>query len=127
MGKVLAHDVHVTDDGYNVVVLPAGSKVPKKFADLVTNPKAYVEEIVDLDEPETATAAVVGYDKLKGPQLKALLKERELPQTGTNPEMIARLTAYDAEAAEAAADDEGDDDASSDDGDESDTDTDTEN
>jgi hypothetical protein len=113
MGKVLAHDVHVTGDDHQVVVLAAGTKVPKKFASLVTNPKAFIEEVVDEEEQIVLETTTASYDTLTGPQLKALLKERELPQTGKNADMVERLKADDVERAEAAAeDDETEDDQS---------------
>lgn len=55
MARVLAHDVHVTDEDLEVTVLPAGSVVPRKFKKFVTNPKAYVDAEAPTeadDEPE---------------------------------------------------------------------------
>ena len=113
MARVLARDVHVTGEDNQVVILKAGDKVPKKFADYVTNPKAYVE-VVEVtgsgDDGSSTPDGAAGYDGLKGPQLKKLLKDRELPQSGTNAEMIERLKEFDAEqVADGAGEGSGDD------------------
>jgi hypothetical protein len=88
-------------------VLAAGSEVPKEFEHYVTNPKAFVVESAPADdqgeEPEVGP-----YDGWNLKALKAELKQRELPQTGNHAELLARLTADDAEIVESApADDQG--------------------
>lgn len=55
MARILAHDVHVTDENLEVTILPAGSIVPRRFKKFVTNPKAYVDVETPAeadDEPE---------------------------------------------------------------------------
>jgi len=103
MGKVLATDVHVTDpETWTVTVLKAGSKLPKKFEDIVTNKKVFVDEVA---EPDLGEAAVTGveYGTLQIPELKALLKERKLAITGKQAVLVARLQEADAAQAAAAA------------------------
>jgi hypothetical protein len=100
MGGVLRNDVHITlsDKPGDVVVLHRGETVPKEYAKYVTNPKAYADEVQPAEESGGSEGAESkGYGDLKGDALRDLLKQRELPQTGTNAEMIERLTADDAE------------------------------
>lgn len=52
MARVLAHDVHVTDEDLEVTVLPAGSVVPRKFKKFVTNPNAYVDVEAPAEEAD---------------------------------------------------------------------------
>jgi hypothetical protein len=100
MGARLRTDVHVWDDEKSAfVVLERGTEVPEKFANLVTNPKAYADpadaegdgqDDEESDKPE-------GYAALNVEELKAELRLRELPQTGNKPDLIARLIEADAE------------------------------
>jgi hypothetical protein len=94
---VLRTDVHVSLPDHSVVVLKKGTRVPKDLEEYVTNPKAYAPEGSEGSGSESGSDESHGYSDLKGDDLRDLLKQRELPQTGNNKEMVARLTADDAE------------------------------
>lgn len=93
MAKVLAHDVHVTDEKYRVVVLRAGDTVPRKLQKYVTNPKAYID-----GDPVVAAPATPADDAAQA--LRDELKKRELPTDGSLEELRERIATDDAEAAE---------------------------
>jgi hypothetical protein len=100
MGTVLARDVHVTENGIDFVVLPAGKAVPKKYAKLVTNKKAFIEVEDEVDADAAVDPGTLPYDKRNVNDLRDLLKGHELPTDGKKPELVARLLAFDAENAE---------------------------
>jgi hypothetical protein len=77
--RVLAHDVHVTDEQHRVTVLKAGSPVPHRFRQHVTNPKAFI------DGPDRP------YAEWQLDQLRDELKQRGLPTSGNKPDLVERL------------------------------------
>lgn len=116
MGRVLRNDVHVTLKDNSVVVLPAGASVPAKYADYVTNPKAFVEgEDASADAPSAVADEPTGsnYAEWSNTQLKVALRKRELPQGGNKAELVERLKADDIKS-------DGSDDSGAADGDEPD-------
>lgn len=112
MGKVLAHDVHVTRAPHDIVVLKAGQPVPNEFAGFVTNPSAFVEvESVSSAKPgpapATSTSAAPAaekpnYSKMSKPEIVALAAGRGVDASGTIKEIAARLVAQDEAAASSA-------------------------
>lgn len=120
MAAVLKYDVVVLD-GLTPKTLPRGSVVPKKYADQVTNPRAYIESDEPVRAPKaevqpvTAGAAASGagaaaseepvkvdYSKLKSAELKVLVGARGLAE-GNVKQMQAALVKDDEEKVAAAA------------------------
>lgn len=99
---VLASFVHVTKKNGEVVVLEPGQKVPAFAKDQVTNPAAFADAEAD-EQTEESGGDPQGYAALDLDALQAALKERELPQDGTEAELVARLEADDAEKAAATS------------------------
>jgi hypothetical protein len=102
--QVLVNDVWVLRDGAHTL-LPAGSSVPGWAKDLVTNPKAFVDAVPAPAEGESGndSGKPGEYSTWKNGDLKAALKERDLPVGGNHDELVARLIEWDAEKAKEAA------------------------
>ena len=103
-GKVLGSYVHVENKKGEIEILAPGQELPAWAEKQVTNPAAFhdapaAESASESTSSETAT----GYAALQVKDLKAELKKRELPQTGKQAELIARLEKDDAEKAAATA------------------------
>lgn len=97
-GEMLGSYVHITKEDGSVVVLEPGQAVPDWAAEIVTNPKAFADQTVETEsEDESEEEESGGYADLDVEGLKSALKDRELPVSGTKPELIARLEQDDAE------------------------------
>jgi hypothetical protein len=115
MAGVLKHGVVVHTALGEFKTLPAGSVVPKEYADQVTNPKAYVDAETEVAAVKAAAPAPAqtnagenapaDYSKLKKGELEALAGNRGLDITGTVKILQARLAEADAADAAAAAGD----------------------
>jgi hypothetical protein len=115
MTRVLKYGVVVHTGRGQHQLLPAGSVVPKQYADQVTNPKAYREAEQEVAAKATQPAApaaqatsteesATDYSKLKKPELEPLILARGLA-LGTVAEMKAALAEADkADAAKAESD-----------------------
>jgi hypothetical protein len=101
-GRVLGSYVHVTNKKGETEVLAPGQELPAWAKEQVTNPAAFRGDAVESEsEPTGATESATGYAALAVKDLKAELKKRELPQTGKQAELIARLEKDDADKAAA--------------------------
>lgn len=113
MGARLGRTVHITRDDNTVVSLLRGDEVPADLAGyFVSENEVHRAFAPGSDSPLPAHAAAEGesaaeepggesdgYDALEYPELKALAKDRELPQSGKAKDLIARLREDDAERA----------------------------
>lgn len=106
-GAILGSYVHVENKKGEVVVLQPGQELPAWAKDLVTNPAAFLDaSAVESKSEATGSEPATGYAALAVKDLKAELKKRELPQTGKQAELIARLEKDDAEKASQSTDGE---------------------
>jgi hypothetical protein len=112
-GRIGSRVVYVTREDTNEIVrLNPGDEVPADLAHLVTG-RALADDTVT-PAPAEAAAAVdetpdaSDYEAHTVPQLKDLLKARELPQDGNKADLVARLREADTEAAAAVDEDLGD-------------------
>jgi len=116
MGVRLGRTVNITLDDNSVVSLRPGDEVPADLAKhFVSEFEVHRAFATGSDSPAPAIAAAAGeqesgeqgeqqskgdeYDGLGYPELKALAKERELPQDGKTADLVARLREDDAEKA----------------------------
>jgi hypothetical protein len=112
-GRIGKRTVYVTREETNEIIrLNPGDEVPADLAHLVTG-RALADDTVTSVPAEGAAAVdetpdASDYEAHTVPQLKDLLKARELPQDGNKADLVARLREADTEAAAAVDEDLGD-------------------
>jgi hypothetical protein len=111
MGRRLATDVHVIPEGggMNLIVLPAGSRVPDWATDQFSDEfAAYLPEDDETDDGASDQAAAGGapdtdYASWPPERLEAALLERNLPTSGSKAKLVSILTDDDADRAASLA------------------------
>jgi hypothetical protein len=100
MAKIARTHVHVHKKDGTVKVFAAGEEIPAWAQKVITNNDVYAEnaESVEPDSDGGDEGGEQGpYDGKSDDELRAILRERELPTDGDTAALVERLTQADAE------------------------------